>query len=165
MCHSTILLLTQFVFWDLSMLTELTPYSITLSEYSSVYWALFLIKVWDLSLYITNVLKFPHPCPCTHVYEFLKGSLCQVILSNSWNQCSKSQTYFTKNGKKQKIPKCVSHSKSTASLNIFQVYTLDLCMQSEKNKICNPLLEGVYLEVKTPKSRLGISSTLIQWYF
>lgn len=74
----------------------------------------------------------------------------------------KSQTYFTKNGKKQKIPKCVSHSKSTASLNIFQVYTLDLCMQSEKNKICNPLLEGVYLEVKTPKSRLGISSTLIQ---
>lgn len=70
--------------------------------------------------------------------------------------------YFIKNGKKKKIPKCISHSKGIASLNTFQVYTLDLCMQSEKNKTCNPLLEGVYLEVKIPKSRLGISSTLIQ---
>lgn len=70
--------------------------------------------------------------------------------------------YFIKNGKKQKILKCVSHSKSIASLNIFQVYTLDLCVQSEKNKICSPSLEGVYLEVKTPKSRLRISATLIQ---
>lgn len=153
-CHFTIFFSTQFVFWDLPMLTEVTPVlTVTVIQYYII-WIFTSILSPFLNERLGCITLYYHK----HADIFTHISLCRhtrvsqrQTLSSYTQQLMKPIFLVTDHVLlKMKVENVCFIYKSTASLNIFQLYT-DRSMYAlghKRIKYGTPLLESVYLEVK-----------------